>query len=61
MSDVDTIENACRLWWECPDKTGKRMATIPWDETPAAMKEMYQRRMANALGLLNSLTGTPNV
>ena len=58
---LDTIEAACRAWWDAPDTNGKRIATMSWDEYVAWSKrenaspvyktslDDYRRRMTFAL------------
>jgi hypothetical protein len=46
---TETIDVACRAWWDCLDANGKRIATRGWDEIPEEWKADYRRRMTAAL------------
>jgi hypothetical protein len=61
MPPTETVEAACRAWWDATDQTGKRIATMSWDEYVARAKlenappcyqtsiDDYRRRMIFAL------------
>ena len=49
---LETIEAACRAWWDATGPDGKRISAMSWDEIVARgnpFVEQYRRRMAAAL------------
>jgi hypothetical protein len=58
---TETVEAACRAWWDATGPTGKRIASCTWDEWVARAKQEnappqyqqsvddYRRRMIFAL------------
>ena len=58
LPPLETLETACRAWWEAAGPDGKRIATCSWDEWVAKAQrhpeyqqsvDDYRKRMSAAL------------